>query len=100
MMAHFAEYERPVAATQRAHSKTVEHASVRETPVAPRQEAREIDVGIAGAEALPGEIRISSQQDASIPDFRFLALLDREMRLDLDTPLLCERPSLGTDLQI
>src|SRR5712671_3102397 len=91
-MAHFAQHERAVAAAQRAHPEAVEHAAVRKAPVAPGQEACEIGVEIAGAEAIPGEDRIARQQNAPIPDFRFLALLDREMRLDLGAPLVGERP--------
>src|SRR6202171_4564297 len=82
MLAHFAQHECAVGAAQRAHPEAVEHALVGKTPIAPRQEACEIDVGISGAEAVAGENRVARQQDAPVPDFRLLALLDGEMRID------------------
>src|SRR5258708_3382555 len=100
MLAHFAQYERAVGAAQCAHSEAVEHAPVRKAPVAPCQEACEIGVEIAGAEAVASENWIACQQNPPIPDFRFLALLDREMRLDLSAPLVGERPRPRSDVQI
>ena len=47
MLAHFAQHEGAVGATQRAHAKTVEHVLVRKTPVAPGQETGEIGLEIA-----------------------------------------------------
>src|SRR5260221_104377 len=100
MLAHFAQYERAVGTAQRAHSEAVEHAPIRKAPVAPCQEACEIGVEIAGAEAVASENRIACQQNPPIPDFRFLALLDREMRLDLSSPLFGERPRPRAYVQI
>jgi len=98
--AHFAEYERAVGAAQRAHPEAVEHAPVRKTPIAPRQEAREIALEIVGAEAIPGKSRIARQQNAPIPESRFLTLLDRKMRVDVGAPLVGERPRPGVETQI
>src|SRR5258706_7811369 len=100
MLAHFAQYERAVRAAQRAHSEAVEHAPVRKAPVGPCQKACEISVEITGAEAVASENRIACQQNPPIPDFRFLALLDREMRLDFGAPLVGERPRPRADVQI
>src|SRR2546430_2217959 len=57
-------------------------------------------IEIAGAEAIPGEVRVAPKQNPPIPDFRFLALLDREMRIDVGAPLVGERPRPRTDVQI
>ena len=100
MMAHFAQHERAVGAAQRAHAEAVEHAPVRKAPVAPCQEISEIGIEITGAEAIPGEVRVAPQQNPPIPDFRFLALLHREMRIDVGAPLVGEWPRPRTDIQI
>src|SRR5213078_2138171 len=73
MLAHFAEEKNAIGATQRAHPETVEYRWVRKAPVAPCQEAREIGIEIAGAEALCGEYGIAPEQDAAVPN-RLLAL--------------------------
>ena len=52
VLAHFAEHEGAVGAAQRAHPEAVEHVPVRKAPVAPGQEAGEIGLEIAGAEAV------------------------------------------------
>src|SRR3954468_16110725 len=84
--------EKRIGATQRAHPETVEYRWVRKAPVAPCQEAREIGIEIAGAEALRGEFGIAPQQDAAVPD-RLLALFGSKMRCDLRAPLVGERPT-------
>src|SRR5258708_13777886 len=99
VLAHFAQDERAIRTTQRAHAKTVEHFPVRKAPVAPRQEACEIGLEITGAKALSGEDRIARQQDAAVPD-RLLALFFRKMRIDVGAPRVGERPRVGAETQI
>src|SRR5258708_12279396 len=91
VLAHFAQDERAIRTTQRAHAKTVEHFPVRKAPVAPRQEAREIGLEITAAKALSGEDRIARQQDAAVPH-RLLALFFRKMRVDIGAPPAGEPP--------
>src|SRR2546423_7689825 len=67
MLAHFAKEKNAIGATQRTHAEAVEDRWVRKAPVAPCQEAREIGIEIAGAEALCGEYGIAPQQDAAVP---------------------------------
>src|SRR6202035_293923 len=97
--AHFAEDEGAVAGAQRAHSESVEHASVGKAPVAPGQEACEIGLEIRRRETLPVENGIARQQDAAVPD-RLFARLDGEMRLDLGLPRLRKRPRFWLKSQI
>src|SRR3954452_14348900 len=92
MLAHFAKEKNAIGATQRPHAEAVEYRWVRKAPVAPCQEAREIGIEIAGAEALCGEYGIAPEQDAAVPD-RLLALFGSEMRCDLGAPLVGERPT-------
>src|SRR6478735_5936087 len=90
--AHFAHHERTIGTAQRAHPGTVEDILVGEAPVAPRQEACEIGLEVTGAETLAGEDRLAPEQHAAVPQFRPLALLQREMRGDVRAPFLRERP--------
>src|SRR5689334_19219801 len=99
MLAHFAKEKNAIGATQRAHPEAVEYAWVGKAPVAPCQEAREIGIEIAGAEALCSEYRIAPQQDAAVPD-RLVALFGGEMRCDLRAPFIGKRPSPGLETQI
>src|SRR5260370_32187965 len=100
MIADFAKHERAIGEAQRAHSEAVEHAAIREAPVAPRQEACEIGLEITGAEAIGDKNRIARQQNASIPDLRFLDPLEREMGVDIGAPLVCEWPRPGLETEI
>src|SRR5205823_7426821 len=68
MLAHFAKEKNAIGATQRPHAEAVEYRWVRKAPVAPCQEAREIGIEIAGAEALCGEYGIAPEQDAAVPE--------------------------------
>ena len=92
MLAHFAHDECAVAAPQRAHAKTVEHALVRKAPVAPRQETGKISLEVVGAKALGRKDRIAPDKDTSVPDLRLLALLYCKMCIDLRAALGRERP--------
>ena len=100
MLAHLAEHKRAVAAAQRAHAEAVEHAAVRKAPVAPGQEAGEIGLEIVGAETPGGKHRMAAEQNMAVPELRPLALLGREMRVDLGAPSSRERPRLRTHLEI
>src|SRR6185437_5775627 len=100
VLAHLAEHERAVAAAQRAHAEAVEHAAVRKAPVPPGQEAREIGLEIIRAETPGGEHRIAAEQNMAVPELRPLALLGREMGVDLGAPLVRERPRLWTHPEI
>src|SRR5437879_6859712 len=66
MLAHFAHDECAVAAPQRAHAKTVEHALVRKAPVAPRQETGKISLEVLGTQAFAAKDRIAPQQHTSV----------------------------------
>src|SRR5215472_6465268 len=62
MLAHFAEHKGPVRAQKRPHAEAVEGLPVREAPVAPGQQACEIDLEIARGKARALEARVAAKQ--------------------------------------
>src|SRR5262249_26225330 len=78
----------------------VEHAFLREAPVAPGKQAGEIDLEIARRKSPRREFGPASEQHAPVPEGRPLTLLFREMRVDLDAALARERPVEGFKLEI
>src|SRR5882757_5138337 len=100
MRGHLAEHEHAVAAAQRAHAESVEHAFVGKTPVAPCQKAGKIRLEIVGAEAIAAEDRIAAEQDPAVPEFWLLGLLTRKMRVNAGAALSRERPRPRLAFQI
>ncbi len=97
---HLAHDKGAVGTAQRAHAKTVEHGGIDKAPVAPGEEAREIGREIAGAEAVADTGRTAGEQHLPVPDVRLLALLQREMRVDVGAPHARERPVPGLVFQV
>src|SRR4051794_37391375 len=100
MRGHLAEHEHAVAAAQRAHPESVEHAVVGKAPVTPCEKTRKIHLEIVGAEAIAAKDRIAAQQDPAVPEFWLLGLLVRKMRVDVGAALNRERPSPRPAFQV
>src|ERR1700756_634090 len=80
---HLAKHESAVRTAQRTHAKAVEDFVIRTPPIAPGEETGEIGFEIMCRKMRAVEQRPAAEQDAAVPQFRFLALLFGKKRPDL-----------------